>query len=197
MKTLGAQLAKLKRAVVVIALMTVLPTTGSALSILGYQDGADYRFDYTGTLNTVSTLPFLFGSNNSLLDPSSGTFRATSASSGFYLESFGITGPGAFGTGGAVSGVHSGDLFGFSGGFLYVSNTFSSGDDITGSLVFAGQNVTSLGLTVGNYSITLPFDSISFDITGTSAAPVPLPAGWLLLGSALIGAGALRKKRAS
>ena len=55
---------------------------------------------------------------------------------------------------------------------LWVPFGYTPGTSLSGSVTFAGESFSSLGLTPGSYTTTLPSDTITMNI---GAVPAPLP----------------------
>ncbi|MEO0484798.1 MAG: VPLPA-CTERM sorting domain-containing protein [Pseudomonadota bacterium] len=117
-----------------------------------------------------------------------------------------LTGPASWGTGGSgfITSTQSGGLvFGIgSDGTLYVDQAYVSGDGFTSFNIWEGESLSSRGFILGRYdylvsngeTITL---NIGSDFIQPNPAAVPLPAGFVLLASALGIAALRRRKRAT
>ena len=113
----------------------------------------------------------------------------------------GLNGPTSFGSGGLFdASTSSGDLFGRFptqfGGPLFVPEGYTSGDPLTNSMTFNNATFASLGVTPGTYVWTwgtgLPNQNFTLII---GRAGVPDGGSTVsLLGFALLGLGALRRK---
>ena len=87
--------------------------------------------------------------------------------------------------------VRSGPMFGINGGEIFLQDTYSSNDSIAGSMTFALASFSSLGLSAGTYTATLPNDTVTMNI-----GPVPTPAPLPILGlpAAFLSTRKLRKR---
>lgn len=100
-------------------------------------------------------------------------------------------------TAGSTNLALSGDGFVIFSNLLTVADGYVSESQISGGLVWFGQTLDSLQLNVGTYNDLFTWgsgenaDSVSFVI---GMAPIPVPASFLLLGSALGGL-FLRRRR--
>jgi len=109
----------------------------------------------------------------------------------------GLTGPGSFGTGAALTASS------YNGNFLFLGNAlsivvqpqFSSGGPLTGQASWLGQTFASLGLTPGQYVWTLPNDAITVNVGSASAVPEPSTWTMLLLGFGALGFAMRRRKQ--
>ena len=157
------------------------------------ESGGDVVSSHSGSLDIAGLS--VFGSGFSETSMISG--RAAVLSGGLNTDVYsGLVGPASFGT--AVTktiGAGSGSVFGIVGdvGILVVDAGYASGAAISGALNFAGESFASLGMTQGTFVFSLPNDTVTVQIGPTPAA-VPLPAGGLLLASALAALG-LRRRR--
>ena len=143
-------------------------------------------FDYAGNVNTTDLIYVGLGSRSGggTINPSSGDFLAFAGNASQYLETkFPVT----FGTGGSSGSIGSvsGDKFGISllitARSIWLPENYVSGNPISGSMAFANSSFSSLGLTQGTYTTTLPHDTITMNI---GVAPVPAPLPLLGLGAA-------------
>ena len=109
-----------------------------------------------------------------------------------------VTGPTSFGSGGYTGADNSSatDFAVYGGGpttGLWVPVGYTSGNPLSGTLLFSNATFSSLGLTPGTYLYTLGSgDTVTVQIG--PAAPVPEPASMLLLGSGF-SAALLRRRR--
>ncbi|WP_299660413.1 VPLPA-CTERM sorting domain-containing protein [uncultured Ruegeria sp.] len=174
------------------AFISNVAVQANAVVVNIFQDGDDVVANYSGSLNTAG-LQFLnsHSSTNSSLDPSFSFITNLQGPWDRYRADITLS----FGTGSTVSPTSSqGDTFGFVSGFdeIYLPSGYSGGQ-LSGSLTFESEDLDSLGIDLGNYSINLPNDLIEINVL----APIPLPASFWLLGAACLGLGfrAHRTKR--
>jgi VPDSG-CTERM motif len=167
---------------------------------------------YTVTLEEVGTNVVASGSGAidltglSLIAPNFGNVTAGIAPSdgainvahGFVSAYRGYSGPSSFGTGGfTFATLSSGDAVGINfGSFLFVPNGYVSGTALSDTSTYNGATFASLGVTPGTYVWTwgtgLPNQNFTLVI---GAAGVPDGGATVsLLGCALLGLGALRRK---
>ena len=144
----------------------------AAVIINAVQSGSDVIFSYTGQLNLTGLgTPVFVGLPFSFIVPSSGTFIAAGTFDVYQLSgSFTPFGSGPIALGSASGG--SGFAVVSSSSELWVPFGYTSNASLSGSVTFAGESFSSLGLTPGSYTTTLPSDSITMKI---SAVPAPLP----------------------
>ena len=148
----------------------------AAVIINAVQSGSDVIFSYTGQLNLTGLggpAPGFLG-DASIIEPSSGTFVAAGTFDIYQLsDSFTFT---PFGAGGSKTLENASVGSGFAMvdvlSQLWVPFGYTSNASLSGSVTFAGESFSSLGLTPGSYTTTLPSDSITMKI---SAVPAPLP----------------------
>jgi PEP-CTERM motif len=106
-----------------------------------------------------------------------------------------LMGPSSFGPGiGDIPTSFSGDTFGVVNGIgnVRVPDGYTSGTPLSGTDTFANLTISSLGLTPGTYTYTLPNDTITVRI----GAVVPEPSTLALAGiGALAGLGVWARRR--
>lgn len=103
------------------------------------------------------------------------------------------------GTAGTTAGVTQGTVLQFTGSFNGLTASWANGQSqsIAGNVSQAFINISTLLASGASDVLTISWGAV----TGAKAdidlaiAPVPLPAGFLLLGTALVGAGALSRRR--
>ena len=180
--------------------VALAPAAHAQVAVSIFQSGANVDAQATGTLNLAG---LSFASTDNVPDFVYGQFAGVlvgNNSTNYDIYS-GITGPAAFGSGGEIfASSGAGDRFAIVGGYseLAVPTGYTSGSAINGSAVFANQTLSSLGLTPGTYTYTLPDDTVTVHI---GAAPVPEASTTASLGLMLaLGLGGLavaRRKRAA
>ena len=149
----------------------------AAVIINAVQSGSSVIFSYSGQLNLTGlgasgseVAPFF-----SFIDSASGAFIVNGSYDAYQfsgpLAPFGEgTPPGKFGSASVASGfaiVNLGDIR-----EVRVPSGYTSNASLSGSVTFADADFSSLGLTPGSYTTTLPSDSITMNI---GAVPAPLP----------------------
>lgn len=162
----------------------------SAVVITGEQQGNDYVFSFSGSLDVSGLMSGSSGDDSfATIRSDYGNFLSFGSGYDEYLpyEDFS-----AFGTGGVFVGVASGDTIGLAG-LLYVSKGYVSGSAMSGSLTFANKTMLDLGLTAGTYvaALTEGGDTVTLNIT----ADVPLPAAAPLMALGLGGLALIGRRR--
>ena len=106
-----------------------------------------------------------------------------------------------FGTSGNyfTSSITSGDAFsiwGFAGGqpLVGVSTGYTSGTPISADMMLPGQTIAGMTLIPGTYTFTIPSDTITLNIAGSSV-PEPSTLAMMLNGFAALGFAAYRRSR--
>ena len=146
----------------------------AAVIINAVESGPDVIFSYTGQLNLTGlsasesgVFPF------SGIQPSSGTFIVDGSYDAYQFSGpFALFGDGAtsFGIASVANGFSIVNLGAITE--IRVPSGYTSNASLSGSVTFAGGSFSSLGLTPGSYTTTLPSDSITMNI---GAVPAPLP----------------------
>ena len=138
--------------------------------------GPDVVASESGTIN-LTGLTF-FGSGTLItpvVEPSSAVVTMGLPNTGSDLYQ-GLTGPSSFGPGGPISASSgSGTPFGVQGdgGFLVVPSGYVSGHGLSSTATFDNTTISGLGLTPGTYTFDLPQDTITVQISPTTAVPEP------------------------
>ena len=106
-----------------------------------------------------------------------------------------------FGTSGNyfTSSITSGDAFsiwGFAGGqpLVGVSTGYTSGTPISADMMLPGQTIAGMTLIPGTYTFTIPSDTITLNIAGSSV-PEPSTLAMMLNGFAALGFAVYRRSR--
>jgi len=166
--------------------------------------GSDVVTSHSGTLS-LSALPPLTpsGLSQQEIRPLNNFYAALDGS--LLLADSGITYSGAPWNDGVstetITFTRTGDAFGFFDGgtpsFL-VPNGFTGGS-LSGGMVFAGESLASIGLVAGSYTSLFTWGTGGtgerIDLVIAEATPVPGPAALGLLGVALGGLFAARRRR--
>ncbi len=156
-------------------------SVGSAATING-------QIDISGTINLPSSNFSATGNvdfnNPGLLINASGSFSGLSVGSFVALTDIDFTAPGTIWTAGIFSFVAS--------SFSEFQNTTTKAFKAVGLISAAGYDDT-FGVMTFSAQKNFPATKVSF--SSTAVAPVPLPAGGLLLLSALGGIAAVRRRR--
>ena len=188
------------RAAILIAAVAGLPTAANATVTVNInQVGGDVVATASGSLDlTGLTAVGLFSLDKQV----QGSDAYIGVGSAFSVDGYsGLSGPAAFGSGGAFdSSSSSGDGFGLNGSlfgspYVFVPAAYVSGTAIMGTATWSGATLASLGLTPGQYIYTGDrLDSVIINI----GPGVPEPATWamMVIGFGAIGFAMRRGKRA-
>ena len=158
----------------------------AALTITLSQSGSDVVGTASGSVNTTGATCGAF-SDQAQLIPSSGYAIVGTTGSGTQRYCSLTSGPTSFGSGGSAAPSSSaGDRAGVGlGAYLFLPTNYSSGTPISGTSTWAVQTFTTLGLTVGTYTFTIPNDTVTL-IVGSSPSAVPTLSEWAQLMLALM-----------
>ena len=168
------------------------------------QVGSDVVAEGNGTIDLTGLTKFGFSSAGGVLWPAIG---AALVGGGAIADAYvGLSGPSSFGTGPSEGpDSRSGDLFGIwrvaletgAAPVLFVPTGYVSGP-LSGSMVYDGQTISSLGLTPGTYVYTWgpPADDDSLTV---KIGTIPEPSTWamMLLGFVGLGFAGYRRARAA
>ena len=189
-------------------------TSQAAVVAYTWEENGDLLTEYSGTLN-VSGLTFAQGRtpvSQSLIRPDRAFYFNMFDYLGYFNAAHSITGPGATLANGlsplSTNFFHTrqGDQFGYGGtsglrnGFaVYTAHDYVNESFISGGSTTTGTTLADVGLTdLVTVSLTWSTDSIThFYGVNPNAAVVPLPAGFILLLTALGSFGLISRWRKS
>lgn len=169
----------------------------SAIVIDIMQNGADVVTNASGSLDTSALTSILLKTGSARIQ---GTTVAANSSGSVTLNGYGVfSGPLSIGPGTTSFSAtsHSGTDFAFSylpvnanGPVAYLPTSYVSGTSFTSGAVYAGQTLSTLGLTAGQYLYTYETQTVTINVAG-----VPEPVTWamMLVGFAAIGV-AIRRR---
>lgn len=156
------------------------------------QSGADVIATGSGSINMTD---LLYRANepgaNAFIDPALSNILVGGSTTG-YKEYLGLVGPKSFGTGNFnAASSYSGSLTGlWSGAFILLPLSYTSGASLSGGAVWKKATLASLGVTPGTYTWTWGTganeDSFTLDAVAPSSS-TPEPSSLSLLGAALLG----------
>lgn len=183
-----------------LALAAAMANPSDASVLMAFaESGGDVTLTVSGTFDTTG------GNPNTLSGPFSAATAAVNADriagirtgDSYNFFQFGTTGPASIGPGTVTTfgSVGTGDVFFYNWGSRNVGLAldYVSGAAISSSAIFAGTTLGGLGLTTGSY--VWDFDNgeqITIEVGDTTPA-IPLPAGGLLLLTALAALGVKRR----
>jgi hypothetical protein len=172
---------------VLAALLMVSGVSQAAIIVTAVETGGNVVFSTPGgTLNTSGLTSFGLETDAALVNPAAGKL-VLGGPSGFYTIYSGVTGPADFGSGALATPDSA------SGGRIFLGPGvvgFTGSSIGTSMMTFNSATFLSLGITPDTYTWTWGGDSITLN------AVVPVPAAVWLFGSALLGLGAVRRKKA-
>ena len=156
----------------------------AAVVINVVESGSDVIFSYTGQLDLTGLgVSGSYGNGGGgYLVPSSGQFSPGVGNYDIYslspLTSFGS---GSYTPSTSDTGVSKFGLIDLMGTYLAVPQGYTSNSSLSGGSTYSSSTFSSLGLTTGTYTTSLPSDTITMNI---GVAPVPAPLPLLGLGAA-------------
>lgn len=192
------------RAMAAIAVVVLAAGVANASVIIDItQSGGDVDVTATGSLNLRgATFDHPQAYSTGIIPGGSNWYIALGTTAGmdwYRLTSVNL--PYGTSTNFDTSGLTSGDAFsiwGFAGGtpLVGVPTGYTSGSPISSSMVLAGETIAGLTLIPGTYTFTIPNDTITLEIGGSSSS-VPEPSTWpmLLTGFAALGLVGYRRSR--
>lgn len=157
------------------------------------ETGGDVVGTLSGSIDLTGMVYDRSGFTETSIFPSAGSILSGGPATDVYIGT--ITGPSTYGSGLKTLGTGTGSVFGFLQNLdlVVVESGYSSNDALSGTLTFSGTDFATMGIVQGLYQFSLPNDTITVRFGDVSQ--VPLPAGGVLLLSALAGL-ALRFRRA-
>jgi hypothetical protein len=189
--------------IAVLATLTITAPQAHAGFIATIQQvGSNVVITGSGTINTAAlTLGGATG-NESFVYPDYPALLFDASGATYSLYSLASTGPSNYGSGAETfTSSASGAAVGFEqGGFdeIALPVGYTSGASLSDSMTFAGTTIAALGITPGTYIWT--WGSVGnesadfFEITTNATSAVPEPASMVLVGSAMLGLLALRRR---
>ena len=189
----------MRLAILATVFMALGSSSGSAAALFAFQEiGGGVVGTLSGELDLAGAAPVGGGAQNPGIIPQE-AFVSTDASDGVSLDSYLVSGPSQFGTGASffTGGVASGDSIGLisSGPFMVLNlHPDYDGGELSATLSFSGETLSSLGAIPGDYVYFLPSQD-TLTIRFRNPEPIPLPASLPLLAGALAFAGIGRRLR--
>lgn len=165
-----------------------------------FEDGKDVKLTFSGSVDLSGLIfrPVVGIGQFGNVNPDGSTFAVIG--SNFNTISMSVVSPSDFGMGTVTSATSvTGDTFGFGSGgrgpFVYINDAYVNNADLSGMAVFENTDIASLGADVGTFTWTFGGSVTNTAVLNVSSvAAVPLPAGGLLLVTALGGLALKRRK---
>ena len=178
----------------------------AAVTIDIFQSGGNVVSEGSGTIDLTGLTLSSTTTDEGAVLPSIGVATVGAGTAGRYT---GPTGPASFGTGllthqtsgsGPLFGI---DASGFANPLLYLPSGYTSGTALSGTSVFDGQTIGSLGLTPGTYVYTWGGATVGATVLGDDSLTVhigptiPEPSTWAMmaLGFGLLGGAGYWRRR--
>ena len=156
----------------------------AAVVINVVESGSDVIFSYTGQLDLTGLgVSGGFGNGGGgYLVPSQGQFSPGVGNyETYFLSPLTTFGSGSYTPSTSDTGVSKFGLIDLMGTYLAVPQGYTSNSSLSGGSTYSSSTFSSLGLTTGTYTTSLPSDTITMNI---GVAPVPAPLPLLGLGAA-------------
>lgn len=191
---------KMRPLLISCALLLGMASAGhAAVTAYIYQNGTDVKVTGSGSINMTGL------SSSSNFSPTPGIIpndRYLMSTSTGLAETVGLYGPmtgpvSTFGTLNTNIGASSssGTTFGVSATRVLLTSGYVSGSPINFDMTFSGQTLAGMTLIAGDYTYTLPNDSVTIKVgVAPPATPVPVISGWWLLPGMLAGLGFLARR---
>lgn len=181
------------------AILTAIATIGAALPAQAAIDmrleeiGGNVVASYSGSIDLTGATSVGTGGAGPFINPGVGALNIFGGPTG--VDFYELTSGENFGAeidtvGGSL---FAGDGFGLTqlSGRLVFFETGYAGEFIEGNLTFLGVTLAVLGAEPGTYIYTLPNDIITLTVVD----PVPVPAGGVLMATALAGGAFVRRRK--
>lgn len=175
--------------------------SNASVVVTAIETGGDVVISSSGTIDLTGWAYLNSGFQTLFVQPNFAAWGVDGTLQDFYQTPLNFSGPANFGSSSfSPATAGSGDAFHFLfsgpvGPYLGVPAGYTSGDLLSSSNTFAGASFASLGITPDTYLWTWGAggnaDSLTFTVT-----TVPIPAAAWLFGSALLGLGGLKRKKA-